>query len=37
IPRIYDRATQVYGPKVGGVFLSEVLGEPSMNGVYLKK
>jgi peptide/nickel transport system substrate-binding protein len=37
IPRIYDRATQVYGPKVGGVFLSKVLGEPSLNGVYLKK
>ncbi|MCW2573268.1 MAG: bldKB [Frankiales bacterium] len=37
IPRLYDRATQVYGPKVGGVFLSKVLGEPSMNGVYLKK
>ena len=37
IPRLYDRATQVYGPKVGGVYLSKVLGEPSMNGVYLIK
>jgi peptide/nickel transport system substrate-binding protein len=37
IPRLYDRAYQVYGPKVGGVFLSKVLGEPSLNGVYLKK
>lgn len=37
IPRLYDKATQVYGPKVGGVFLSKVLGEPSLNGVYLKQ
>jgi peptide/nickel transport system substrate-binding protein len=37
IPRYYDRATQVHGPKVGGVFLSLVLGEPSMNGVFLIK
>jgi peptide/nickel transport system substrate-binding protein len=37
IPRLYDRATQVHGPKVGGVYLSKVLGEPSMNGVYLIK
>jgi peptide/nickel transport system substrate-binding protein len=37
IPRWYDRATQVYGPKIGGIYLSQVLGEPSMNGVYLKK
>ncbi|MBC7372692.1 MAG: ABC transporter substrate-binding protein, partial [Frankiales bacterium] len=36
IPRLYDKATQVHGPKVGGVFLSQVLGEPSLNGVYLK-
>ena len=36
IPRLYDKATQVYGPKVGGIFLSKVLGEPSLNGVFLK-
>jgi peptide/nickel transport system substrate-binding protein len=36
IPYLYDKAYQIYGPKVGGVFLSKVLGEPSLNGVYLK-
>ncbi|GAC1443646.1 MAG: ABC transporter substrate-binding protein [Mycobacteriales bacterium] len=37
IPRLYDKLTAVYGPKVGGIFLSNVLGEPSLNGVYLKQ
>ena len=37
IPRLYDRAYYVYGPKVGGVFLSKVLGEPSLNGVFVIK
>ncbi len=36
IPYLYDKAYQIYGPKVGGVYLSKVLGEPSLNGVYLK-
>ena len=26
IPRLYDRAYQVYGPKVGGVFISQGAG-----------
>jgi peptide/nickel transport system substrate-binding protein len=37
IPRLYDKATTVHGPKVGGVFLSKVLGEPSLNGVFVIK
>jgi peptide/nickel transport system substrate-binding protein len=37
IPRLYDRAYQIHGPKVGGVYLSKVLGEPSLNGAYLKQ
>ncbi|MCU1592244.1 MAG: bldKB [Frankiales bacterium] len=37
IPRLYDKATTLHGPKVGGVFLSKVLGEPSLNGVYVIK
>ncbi|MDT7538205.1 MAG: peptide/nickel transport system substrate-binding protein [Actinomycetota bacterium] len=37
IPRLYDKATTLHGAGVGGVFLSKVLGEPSLNGVYIKK
>ena len=37
IPRLYDKATTLYGPGLGNVYLSKVLGEPSLNGVYIKK
>jgi peptide/nickel transport system substrate-binding protein len=37
IPRLYNRTTQVIGPQVGGAYLSNILGEPSLNGLYLKK
>ena len=37
IPRLYDRAYYIYGPKVGGMYLSKVLGEPTLNGLYLKQ
>jgi peptide/nickel transport system substrate-binding protein len=37
IPRLYDKATTLYGAKLGGVFLSKVRGEPSLNGVFLTK
>ncbi|MDP9100700.1 MAG: ABC transporter substrate-binding protein [Actinomycetota bacterium] len=36
IPYLYDKAYQMYGPNVGGVYLDQVLGEPSLNGVYVK-
>jgi peptide/nickel transport system substrate-binding protein len=37
IPRYYNRTTQVIGPQVGGAFLSNVYGEPSLNGLFVKK
>jgi peptide/nickel transport system substrate-binding protein len=36
IPEFYNRTTQVIGPKIGGAYLSNVYGEPSLNGLYLK-
>ncbi len=36
VPYIYDRDYQLYGSNLGGVTLDQVLGEVSLNGVFLK-
>ncbi|MBA3743407.1 MAG: ABC transporter substrate-binding protein [Sporichthya sp.] len=36
IPDLYDRAQQLYGPKIGGAELDIVLGIISMNGIFVR-
>jgi peptide/nickel transport system substrate-binding protein len=37
IPFIYDKANQLHGPKLGGMYMDPVLGEPSLNGIWVTK
>ena len=37
VPYLYDKNFQLYGPNVKGVFMSPVLGQPSLNGLWLEK
>jgi hypothetical protein len=37
VPFLYDKNYQLYGPNVKGVFMSPVLGQPSLNGLWLEK
>jgi peptide/nickel transport system substrate-binding protein len=37
IPYLYDKNYQLYGPNVKGIFISPVLGQPSLNGLWLDK
>ena len=36
IPWLYDKSYQLYGSGLGNVTLSNVLGNVSLNGVYIK-
>ncbi len=36
IPYLYDKANQIYGPKVGGVYLDAIIGVIGFNGLFVK-
>jgi peptide/nickel transport system substrate-binding protein len=36
VPYLYDKAYQLYGPKLKGMYLDPVLGEPSLNGIWVE-
>jgi peptide/nickel transport system substrate-binding protein len=36
IPNLYSKAQQLYGPKIGGATYDNILGNVSLNGIWLK-
>lgn len=36
IPYLYGRDYQLFGPRIGGAFIDTIVGEISLNGLYLK-
>jgi peptide/nickel transport system substrate-binding protein len=37
VPYLYDKNYQLYGPNVKGIFMSPVLGQPSLNGLWVEQ